>query len=301
MKFSDVAIAQIISKVLQGQDYRADVLSLINTQFLEYAIGFFARIAQAKLLNTSIDEDWYKREFVINPSLPSQDIIIHAGLNRKTIDNSFGSSSRNVVLEVAPEHYDALYNAINTLAAASNDIDLILTIKLRGVSVDLNITESLIVINTLAVKRAQLRGGAWSSLGKRVEKYLMLTLCGLFSVPPQHYQLSSITSEKREVDFVLISSNGKRYFCEVKLMGKGNPESADVVIARDSHLFIADTLSQRNKIQLQERGITWIELNTPQGYQKFYDVLLQLGVPVQPFTGDVSRSVGKLLESILDV
>jgi hypothetical protein len=34
---------------------------------------------------------------------------------------------------------------------------------------------------------------------------------------------------------------GNRYKCEVKLMGKGNPESADAVIARDSRV-----LSQTN-------------------------------------------------------
>ena len=38
-------------------------------------------------------------------------------------------------------------------------------------------------------------------------------------------------------------------------MGKGNPESADVVIARDSNIFIADTLSKQNKAQLNSLGI----------------------------------------------
>lgn len=33
-------------------------------------------------------------------------------------------------------------------------------------------------------------------------------------------------------------------------MGKGNPESADAVIARDSKVFVADKLSDLNKKQL---------------------------------------------------
>jgi len=56
------------------------------------------------------------------------------------------------------------------LIEAEPDLDLTLTIKLRGVSVELNINESLIVINTLAVKRSALRGGLWSTAGKKVEK-----------------------------------------------------------------------------------------------------------------------------------
>jgi hypothetical protein len=43
-------------------------------------------------------------------------------------------------------------------------------------------------------------------------------------------------------------NNGKEYLCEVKLTGKGNPESADVIIARDSNIFVADTLF--NKIRI---------------------------------------------------
>jgi hypothetical protein len=58
---------------------------------------------------------------------------------------------------------------INNLVEQGSDIDITLTIKFRGVSVDLNINESLIVINTLAVKRAELRGGAWSTAGKQVD------------------------------------------------------------------------------------------------------------------------------------
>ena len=45
-----------------------------------------------------------------------------------------------------------------------------LAYKLNDVSIDLNINETLIVINALAVKRAALRGGLWSTAGKRVEK-----------------------------------------------------------------------------------------------------------------------------------
>jgi hypothetical protein len=41
-----------------------------------------------------------------------------------------------------------LYNSISELIETQSEIDLTLTIKFRGVSVELNINESLIVINT---------------------------------------------------------------------------------------------------------------------------------------------------------
>jgi len=66
---------------------------------------------------------------------------------------------------------------------------------------------------------------------------------------------------------------GNRYKCEVKLMGKGNPESADAVIARDSRVFVADKLSDMNKRQLNNRKVDWVELRSENGFQKFALVL----------------------------
>jgi len=148
-----------------------------------------------------------------------------------------------------------LYDAIKFLTNQENEIDLTLTIKFRGISVDLNINESLIVINVLAVKRAQLRGGARSSAGKQVEKKLMLAFCELFGVPRKNYILTGLTEIGREVDFFLISRSGLQNKCEVKLMGQGNPESADAIIARDSQVFIADKLSPLNISQLDSLGV----------------------------------------------
>ncbi|MDR2058457.1 MAG: hypothetical protein LBP83_09315 [Dysgonamonadaceae bacterium] len=47
----------------------------------------------------------------------------------------------------------------------------------------------------------------------------------------------------REIDFYLLS-NGKEYLWEVKLMGKGDPESVDAIIVRNSNVFVANTLLQ---------------------------------------------------------
>ena len=194
---------------------------------------------------------------------------------------------------------------------AQSDIDLTLTVKFRGVSVDLNINESLIVINTLAVKRSSLRGGAWASAGKQTEKILMIVLCKLFEVDEQYYSIKSkgTISKKskkgatedaqfdREIDFFLIK-NGHSHKCEVKLMGAGNSESADAVIARDSDIFIGDKLSDNNKKQLDSLNIQWVELRNTEGYKRFTKVLDHLGIPHKEKIVDLDSQIDKALDEI---
>jgi hypothetical protein len=278
MTLTDVVVQKIIRRLLKGEDYRVEIVTLINAEFLQYALDFFGRIVEAKLRNNSVTADWYKAEF-LNSELSSDELIINSGLNKKTVSNMYNSARRAIVLEASNNHYDLLNDAIGKLVKDGNDINLMLTIKSRNVSVDLNINESLIVINTLAVKRAELRGGAWSSAGKQVEKSLMRVLCKLHDVPESNYELSGLTDAQREVDFCFIDQMGRRYKCEVKLMGKGNPESADATIARDSNIFIADKLSNLNKKQLNGRKIRWIELRSAEGFRKLGAVLQELRVP----------------------
>ncbi len=286
MRITDAVIQKIIRRLLKGQDYRIEVVTLINAEFLQYAIDFFQRVVEAKMRSQTVTTDWYKEEF-LNPSLPSDDLIINSGLNRKTISNMYNSTRREIVLEATEQHYQQLYETINSLVQHGSEVDISLTIKFRGVSVDLTINESLIVINTLAVKRAELRGGAWSTAGKQVEKALMLTLCVLYQIPRRNYELVGNTPEQREVDFYLVDPAGDKYHCEVKLMGKGNPESADVTMARDTKILIADKLSDLNKRQLTGRGVRWVELRSEGGYQRFATILQELGIPHSAFSEDL--------------
>ena len=193
MTLTETVIKNIIKKLIHGDDYRIEIVTLINAEFLQYAIDFFKEVVDAKLKNKNISTNWYKKEF-LNPNLSSNDIAINSGLNKKTITNMYNSARKEIVISASNEHYETLYNAIEQLTEVESDLDLTLTIKLRNVSVDLNINESLIVINTLAAKRAALRGGLWSTAGKRVEKYLMKTLCKLFDVPEQYYDQSKLPS-----------------------------------------------------------------------------------------------------------
>jgi len=287
-------VKKILHHLYKGEDYRIEIVTLINAEFLDYVISFFKKIVDAKLRNETINIDWYKKEF-LNKSLPSNELIIYSGLNKKTISNMYNSASREIVLQATEEHYSQLYQTINELVANENEIDVTLTLKLNGVSVDLNISESLIVINVLAVKRAELRGGAWSSAGKQVEKNLMVSLCKLYKIPSTNYELTGLTKENREVDFYLISRRNNKYHCEVKLMGKGNPESADGTFnARETHVFIADKLSDTNKNQLNLHRIHWVELRQKDGFKKFPLILKELDIPYTDFSGDITARLEEI-------
>jgi len=207
----------------------------------------------------------------------------------KTISNMFNSTKKEVVIDAAEENYESLYSSIKELVDYEKEVELTLTIKLGNVSVELNESETLIVVNTLAVKRAAIRGGLWSTAGKQVEKPLMLTLCKLYSVPEKNYK-AILKSKKlnetfqREVDFYLIKDK-EQYKCEVKLMGKGNPESADAVIARTSKVFIADKLSETNIAQLNSLNVEWVEMRREEGFKRFKTVLENLNIPHTDYCG----------------
>ncbi len=202
------------------------------------------------------------------------------------------------MLEASLKHYDALYDAIISLTE-QDDLDVTLTIKFQNVSVDLNINESLIVINTLAVKRSAIRGGLWSTAGKQVEKPLMTTLCALFQVPQKYYDQGNLPDSQRESDFYLFDDAGEGFPCEVKLMGKGNPESADAVYARGSRVLVANTLSELNKKQMDENGIFWVELKEVDDYKRFGQVLNALSIPYESFTGDLQKALDKVLPAVI--
>jgi hypothetical protein len=295
----------VIRRLLKSQDYRIEIVNQINEDFLTYVIDFFKRVVSAKLKNKNVTADWYKIEFLSN-ELSANEIAIHSGLNKKTISNMYNSATKEIVIKASNEHYSSLYETIESLISAEEEVDITLTIKFKGVSIDLSVSESLIVINTLAVKRAALRGGLWSTVGKRVEGPLMLALCKLYSVSPDNYNLNiegggkaSYGDFEREIDFFL-KENGNIHKCEVKLMGKGNPESADAFIARESNIFVADKLSDTNKKQLDSGGCLWVELRAENGFQRFEEVLKKLNIPYSKLPKNLDEEIERILTELLE-
>lgn len=302
MALTKSTLKRILRRLLCGENYRVEVVSLIDDDFLRFAIEFFKKVSGAKLENREITGDWYKST-LMDEKLNKSDIAISAGLNMKTISNSFNTERKEIVVSAAADHYQALLGSIKELTEAEDGMDLNLTIKFKQVSVDLNLNESLVVINALAVKRAALRGGYWGAAGKGAEKPLMEALCKLYAVPASAYrahtkQVRGVATFDREVDFYL-ASNGAEYKCEVKLIGKGNPESADSVIARGSKVFVADKLSDTNKKQLEHVGIEWVELRIGHGFRRFKTVLENLQIPHEELDEkNLESNINRILEEV---
>ena len=298
MPLSRDALPQVLRMIMKGEHHRRVVLDEISSDFMRFTVSFFKDIAYAKIEGMGIDEDWYKRYF-LSGNFPKDDTAIYAGLNNKSIVNIYGGASRQVVFTVAPEYYDDMMERVQSLISREfPDIRLGMTIDYNDLCARLSFRESLIVLNTLAAKHAEIRGGAWSGLGKRLELPLMLTLAKLFQIPRDCYSGKGLTGESREVDFHFINRAGDQFYCEVKLMGKGNPESADSTIARRSNIFIAHTLSERNKSQLNNRGHHWVELGAPDGYQRMHTVFDYLGVPCAPFSGDLEAALDDIIPAV---
>ena len=300
MALSNRALQNILRMILKSEHYRKAVIDQIADDFFEFTVQYLKDIASAKFEGKKIGRDWYKRYF-LDGRFSSKDTAIYAGLNDKTIRNIYGSSAKKVVVDITPSYYDELMDKVESLVDNDySDLEVDLRINYQDDSIKLTLSETLIIINTLGIKRSEIRGGAWSSLGKKLELPLMLTLAKLYQVPAKRYAGKGLSDEGRDVDFHFINSAGNRYFCEVKLMGKGNPESADAAIARDTSIFIADTLSSLNKRQLTQRGRHWVELRADEGYRKIFEVFTELGIPCVEFEGDLDQSLDAVIPEVFD-
>ncbi|OEG70171.1 restriction endonuclease [Candidatus Endomicrobiellum trichonymphae] len=267
MTFEKEIIDNAVSKLIKGDDYRDEVVNAINVSFLDFAVDFFKKIITAKIKENNVDLAWYKKHFIAADNISSDDKAIFSGINKKTITNIHGSATKKIVLDIASANFEYLSELISSLEKDSES-GIVLNIKIsyKEVSVELSLIESLLVINALATKKIAIRGGAWSSIGKKIEKPLLLKLCKLCKVPKEYINSSVFKKNEalnfdREVDFKLYDSiKEKEYRVEVKLMGRGNPESADVIYARGTDIFIADTLSEQNRNQLKFENIEYIEM-----------------------------------------
>ncbi len=300
MTLSNQDLQDALRMALKGEYFRKVVILDIAEDFLKFALRFFKEIVSAKLDGDEIHSGWYERYFLKGRYLPA-DTTIYSGLNGKTIDNIYGTRRKAVVYQASLDHHDELLKLVEFLVNDEiSGLEIELTITLNGVSVNLSLNETLIVVNTLGAKRLQLAGGGWSYLGNRLEKPLMYTLASLFGVPRENYAGKGLTHEGREVDFHFVSRTGQLYRCETKLMGKGNPESADAVIARNTEIFIADTLSDLNKRQLTTRGVNWVDLRSDEGYRRVFGVFQKLDIPCRDFSGDLDAALDQIIPAVFE-
>lgn len=296
MQLSKEITKKIIKHLIKSEDYRDEIFSLLDANFFDYINSFIIECAKHKKENSQCD--WYLENFILNNS-NSDNICIYAGLNKKSIFNKIGSATKEIILNESVSHYKYL----SSLLDSPNDSIFNMRVSFEGEDIVFTERETLLILNSLAVKRAAISGGLWSTAGKKAEKPLMEILCKLYGVPTNHYDKRYPNKKnikngdyEREIDFYLISSKKQEFRCEVKLMGKGNPESADAIFARQSKVFVADTLSDTNKAQCDDLGVYWIELRQVDGYKKFKHVLEMLDVPHTEFNGNLDDVIDILID-----
>ncbi len=291
---------QIIRLAILGQDHRVVAVELIDAYFVQEVADFLEELVAAKGSGETINEDWYRESFLDPTISTSEQLLWRAGLNKKTVENARGSSRREVIIEEALSHHDKFARAVDSMI--DGELDLSLTISTSEGSVELDLAETIVVVNALAVRRAALRGGVWSTMGKQVESPLMETLCRMYNVPNERYGRRPARGRQgtRESDFYLIPEGGNEALCEVKLMGKGNPEGVDSVFARGSQVVVASTLSDANKRQLDGARRNWTELQSIDGFRRFEQTLQALVVPYEtiPHNVDLNQTVEEALEAV---
>lgn len=283
-------ICNIIRRLLNGENYRPEITSLIDATFMDQTNEFLQQIALAKSSQPD-NPDWYK-DVMMNENLKKSDIALNAGINMKTISNTFGTATKERVVEASNNHYDRITDSIDN---AENFIEMSFSILLPENRVNFTSAETLKIFNSLSVRRAAIRGGLWSTAGKKVEKPLLTTLCRLLRVPRENFnQLSElIPPTQREVDYYIIH-NQNALRCEVKLMGRGNPEGADVIHARDTNIFIGDRLSDTNKTQLDDARIPWVAMADGDTLGQFSTLLTNLGIENTPFEGNLDERLDEI-------
>jgi hypothetical protein len=89
-----IVIKEVIERLIKAKDYRIVTQTEINTRFLAYCLEFFKKVVDSKLNGSTITEDWYKENFVMNNSHKPVDRAIYAGINKKTISNMFNSGTK---------------------------------------------------------------------------------------------------------------------------------------------------------------------------------------------------------------
>ena len=109
MTFTHLVSKNIIRKLLTRQDYRSEILTLIDAEFLQYVVDFFKRIVKAKLNKEPVTTDWYTEEFLSSNSLSNSEVPVYSGIDIATILNS-----EQIVLDTTVKYHDALYDAFNS-------------------------------------------------------------------------------------------------------------------------------------------------------------------------------------------
>ena len=263
MQLSNEQISNIITKIFMGESYRPYIMTLKNEIYAEIYKDVISKIKNKPDSN-------FEEVFLDNQHI--NDKLWFSGVPHKTVDDTYGGKNNENKIrglnELGDENKRILVNSETSLENVIFKFD-------DGIEAVYPVEEFLRLLLGITTLQGAKRGGFNSSMGKRVEKIFLVTLCKLFGVSNENYHpydLDDGTTHNRETDFYLINNNGDKFKIEFKLMGKGNPESADSFLARNTNITIGETLSETNKAQLDANNIYWVELKNG-GWKKFEEIL----------------------------
>lgn len=72
-----------------------------------------------------------------------------------------------------------------------------------------------------------------------------------------------------------------------------------LIIARNTDLFVADTLSAQNKAQCDELGVCWVALRDEGGFRRFALALKRFAIPHEEYVGNIDEDASRVVDEIL--
>jgi len=288
------SLNKIITAILSGDDYRPFVfasltndfvlwLETINRRFIDNVHAILVKVFEARTRNAS--PDWWKNELVT--LLRTKDEALwFSGLNKKTVRSMSGGDRKEVCVQLGKQNLEDVQRLIEELSTA--DVPhLEIIIHYRGQQVRLSEGEAVLLMNAIATMKLAVQGGAWSEMGKKVEKRLLFTIFEMLRIPPNQYVLVFSDMVKgglvgnREIDAIVFTDDRRRKLqIELKLLG-GNPEISDEAFARGVDLFLVDKTSAMMIEEGKKQGVTTIELRDKDTLIKIYEFFQKAGVTVQ--------------------
>ena len=276
---------EIIRLVLSGEGHRPYMTALKSDIYINFYISFFEEIS-----NHGQEAD-FEDIFIKNSDL--DDRLLNTGINKKTVGDTYNSASREMKEKAIKEIGRAITEIIQNKETSIEEVSFKFKDNNEYV---FNTKDFLKMILATSTNHAALKGGFASTFGKQVEKPLIKTICKVFGVSENNYEENDQQDNRsysRETDFYIIDDDNNKFKVEFKMMGRGNPEGADSLYARDTSIFMGDTLSETNKKQCEDNGVHWIELRN-NGWIKFGEVLESLNINYS-FNKEYKENIEKII------
>lgn len=278
---------KIIISVLKGKDYRPYVLATINKRFVDTVYSLLKKILEARKNNKS--KDWWVKELVENSAISKRELLWFVGLNNKTVTNMANTSKREVCIDLGKENIESIKMLAEEIEKMHEGLPYIeIKLKYKKEEVVLSEKESIQLLNTISAMKLTVQGGAWSEVGKKVEKKCLFTIFEMLGIPSKNYVLVSDEMKKkgfvgnREIDGIILSDDHKKIIqIEFKLLGIGNPEIGDEALAREVGLFLVDRMTTMMIEEGKKKGVNIIQLRDEKALTKIAEYLKKEGFKVK--------------------